>query len=218
MTKHLYFYGLLTLTFQHLFWIRLNVTQETAFYDPGEDLWSGCVLYSYMCTHYCLCYPLWYNILLFPAMQSHSRCHAPIISSRLLHHHILITSGTLVSLEQNQTATLKWTHTHTHMHINIPPPASLTVGDTSKSHIHGGGSQGGLGTHGRQRKWLRDKDQTKIWHFILGRSGRHTPFRQYIATEGWRKKRRRKHEVEGFPLSLANVGARRKVSAALKPP
>lgn len=106
----------LLLLLQHLFWIWLNVTQETAFYDPGEDLWSGCVLYSYMCTHYCLCYPLWYNILWFPAMQSHSRCHEPIISSRLLHHHILITSDTLVSLEQNQTATLQWTHTQTHTH------------------------------------------------------------------------------------------------------
>lgn len=147
------------------------------------------------------------NILWFLRMQSHSRCTAPIFSSGLL-HHILITSVALVSFEQKQT--WKCTHTHTRTparahNTNIPPPASLTVGDTSKSHVHGGGSQGGLGNHGRQRKWLRDKDQTEIWHFILGRSGRHTPFKEYIATEGWRKQRRGKHEVEGFPLRLANI-------------
>lgn len=177
----------------------------------GEDLWSLCVLHLFTCTHknIIVCGTHYgTNILWFLAMQNHGGCHEPIISSRPLHHHILITSGTLVSLEQNQTATLKCTHTHTHAH-KYPTPSVPNCGWHIKELHPWGGSQGGLGTHGRQRKWLRDKDQTKIWHFILGRSGRHTPFRVYIATEGWRKKRRRKHEVEGFPLSLANISPKR---------
>lgn len=44
----------------------------------------------------------------------------PIFSMGLLHDWILITSGALVSTEQNQTTTLKHTHTHARMQAHTP--------------------------------------------------------------------------------------------------
>lgn len=68
---------------------------------------------------------------------------APLGSSGVLHRPIMITSEALVSSEQNQTRHLEHTHTQTHMHAhtaNIPPPASLTLADTSKGCVQGGKS------------------------------------------------------------------------------
>ena len=76
--------------------------------------------------------------------ETRPKTTTPTHSSGPLHRRILITSEALVSSEQNQTATLN-THTHTHTHMyahttNIPPPASLTVADTSKGRVRGGKS------------------------------------------------------------------------------
>lgn len=103
-------------------------------------------------THYCLCYTLFLPSSTYTgtythvhatahtvSQQSNRRRKAPTLSIGLLHHRILITSGALVSSEQNQTATLKHTHMHAHT-TNIPPPVSLTVADTSKGRVRGGKS------------------------------------------------------------------------------
>lgn len=149
--------------------------------------------------HYCLCYTLLPPVQhihrnIQHTLQSHSRRIAPTLSG-LLHHHILITSGALVSSEQNQTATLKHTHTHAcmHTHRRYPTPSVPYRGWHIKGPCPRREVREGLENHGRQRKRLRDKDQSEIWHFILGRSGRHTPFREgYITTEGRRERGRRR--------------------------
>lgn len=139
-------------------------------------------------------------IYLFFTLQSHGR---PMPQSNttlnpageLPHHRLLITSGAFVSSEQNQTATSKHTHVHTYTCTDhkYPTPIVLNCGWHIKGQCPRREVREGLGNHGRQRKRLRDKDQSEIWHFILGRSGRHTPFKEgYIATGGRRERRRRK--------------------------
>lgn len=110
--------------------------------------------------------------------SKHQPNTTPTLSSALLQHWILITSGPLVSSEQNQTATLKHTHTHACTQHKYPTPSVPNCGWHIKGPCPRREVREGLGNHGRQRKRLRDKDQSKIWHFILGRSGRHTPFRE----------------------------------------
>lgn len=113
----------------------------------------------------------------------------PALSSGLPYHRVLITP-----------------HTHTHKHActhqKYPTPSVPNCGWHIKGLCPKREVREGLGNHGRQRKRLRDKDQSKIWHFILGRSGRHTPFREeYIATEGRRERRRREGAAESLSSS-----------------